>query len=129
MDASTNSLNWFEIPVVDMARAKHFYQVVFSIHMDETAMNDVHMAMFPRPNQEGNGKVHGALVQSSNHQPSMEGAVIYLNANPDMSPILEKVESEGGRIFKGKTLISPEIGYMAYFGDTEGNRLALHSLH
>ena len=47
MDASTNSINWFEIPVTDMKRAKHFYQVIFSIHMDETEMMGMQMAFFP----------------------------------------------------------------------------------
>jgi predicted enzyme related to lactoylglutathione lyase len=52
---------------------------------------------------------------------------VYLNANPDMESVLEKIEKEGGRIVMGKTKISDEIGYMAFFIDTEGNRIALHS--
>jgi uncharacterized protein len=125
MDTTTNSLNWFEIPVTDMHRAKHFYQVLFSFHMDEMEMMGMRMAMFPGEN--GNGKVSGALVQSDNHKPSMEGTIVYLNANPDMTSVLEKVEMEGGKILMPKTHISPEIGYMAFFADTEGNRVALHS--
>jgi predicted enzyme related to lactoylglutathione lyase len=125
MDATTNSLNWFEIPVSDMTRARHFYQVVFSMHMDETSMMDMRMAMFPSEN--GSGKASGALVLSQYHKPSTEGTVVYLNANPDMSAVLEKIEWEGGKIVMPKTQISPEIGFMAVFTDTEGNRVALHS--
>ncbi|HKO80042.1 MAG TPA: VOC family protein [Chitinophagaceae bacterium] len=125
MDATTNSLNWFEIPVTDMPRAKHFYQVIFSMHMDETEMMGMHMAFFP--NENGNGKASGALVRSENHKPSMEGTVVYLNANPSMDSVLEKIESEGGTILMQKTQITPEIGYMAFFTDTEGNKVALHS--
>jgi hypothetical protein len=33
----------------------------------------------------------------------------------------------GGKILMGRTEINPEIGYMAFFLDTEGNRVALHS--
>ena len=40
---------------------------------------------------------------------------------------LEKIEAEGGKILMEKTSISPEIGYMAFFEDTEGNRIAIHS--
>ena len=36
-------------------------------------------------------------------------------------------EMEGGKILMPKTQISPEIGYMAFFADTEGNRVAVHS--
>ena len=125
MDATTNSLNWFEIPITDMQRAKHFYQVIFSIHMDENEMMGMRMAFFPYTN--GSGKVAGALVQGEWHKPSMDGVVLYLNANPDLSSVLDKVEQEGGRVIMGKTAISPEIGYMAFFIDTEGNRIALHS--
>ena len=125
MDTTTNSLNWFEIPVRDMARAKHFYQVIFSIHLHEMEMMGMIMAGFP--GEPGSGKVSGALVQSENHIPSAEGVVLYLNANPDMSPVLERIAQEGGHIVLPKTLISPEIGFMAFFIDTEGNKVGLHS--
>jgi uncharacterized protein len=125
MDTTTNSLNWFEIPVKDIHWAKHFYQVLFSIHMDEMEMMGMKMAMFPA--LPASGKASGALVQSEYHIPGMNGTIVYLNANPDMAPVLEKVEMEGGRILLPKTSISPEIGFMAFFADTEGNRVALHS--
>lgn len=125
MDASVNSLNWFEIPVTDMPRAKHFYQVIFSQHMDETEMMGMRMAMFPGGN--GDGKAHGALVQSEQHKPSMDGVTIYLNGNPDLSSVLEKIEPMGGKILMPKTRIADDIGYMAFFADTEGNKIALHS--
>ena len=125
MDATTNSLNWFEIPVTDMPRAKHFYQVVFSIHMEESEMMGMQMAFFPY--ESSSGKASGALVQSDMHKPSMEGTVVYLNANPAMDSILEKIEAMGGTILLPKTQITPEIGYMAFFTDTEGNKIALHS--
>jgi predicted enzyme related to lactoylglutathione lyase len=125
MNEQTNSLNWFEIPVIDMARAKHFYQVIFSIHMHEDSMMGMQMAAFP--GVPGSGKVAGALVKSEFNKPSMEGILIYLNANPNMDTVLEKVEGEGGKILVPKTLINDQIGYMAFIADTEGNRIGLHS--
>jgi len=125
MDATTNSLNWFEIPVTDMPRAKHFYQVIFSMHMEEADMMGLQMAFFPY--ESGNGKASGALVRGEFHKPSPDGAIVYLNANPNMDSVLEKIEPMGGQILMPKTQISPEIGFMAFFTDTEGNRVALHS--
>lgn len=125
MDATTNSLNWFEIPVTDMGRARHFYQVIFSMHMDLGNMMDMQMAYFP--GEAGSGKASGALVQSAYHTPSQEGTLVYLNANPVMDPVLEKIEPMGGKIIMPKTAISEEIGFMAMFIDSEGNRVALHS--
>lgn len=125
MDKNTNAINWFEIPVNDLQRAKHFYQVIFSVHMDEMSMGDMHMAAFPYDG--GSGKAAGALAQSGFHKPAADGVVIYLNGNPDLSTVLDKVEQEGGRVVMPKTQISPEIGYMAFFIDTEGNKIGLHS--
>ena len=59
---------------------------------------------------------------------STEGPLIYLNGNPDVQLILDKIENAGGKILVPKTQISPEYGYMAIFLDTEGNRIALHSV-
>ena len=127
MNNETNSLNWFEIPVTDMQRAKHFYQVAFGIHMDDMSMPGMEMAGFPM--EMGSGKASGALVKSDYSKPSIDGVLIYLNANPDMADVLDRILSEGGQIVMPKTLITPEIGYMANFIDTEGNRIALHSQH
>jgi len=125
MDASVNSLNWFEISVNDIARAKKFYEEVFSIQMYETEMMGMKMAFFPY--EDMNGKVSGGLVQGPYHKPSADGAKIYLNANPDLNVALGKIEGAGGTIISPKMKISDEVGYMASFIDSEGNGVALHS--
>ncbi|WP_394991570.1 VOC family protein [Emticicia sp.] len=125
MTANENSLNWFEISVSDISRAKEFYEAIFDIEMYQENMMGMEMAYFP--SEAGNGKASGALVQSENHKPSMDGAKIYLNGNPDLSNALSKIEAAGGQIVMPKTKISDEIGHMAFFIDTEGNNVALHS--
>lgn len=125
MDSSVNILNWFEISVADIARAKKFYEEVFSIKMEEQEMMGMKMAFFPMESM--NGKVSGGLVQGPYHKPSADGAKIYFNANPDMDAILGKIEKAGGKVTMPKTKITDDIGYMANFIDTEGNGVALHS--
>jgi predicted enzyme related to lactoylglutathione lyase len=125
MDGTVNILNWFEISVTDTARAKKFYETIFSIKMETQEMMGMKMTMFPF--EDMNGKVSGALVEGPMHKPSTEGAVIYLNGNPDLAVALGKVEAAGGKVVMPKTHISPEVGHMAFFIDTEGNRVALHS--
>ena len=73
--------------------------------------------------------IGGAICLSGNsYIPSADsGPLVYLNANPDVQNILNKIEAAGGKILMPKTQISPEYGYMALFLDTEGNRVALHS--
>jgi predicted enzyme related to lactoylglutathione lyase len=53
--------------------------------------------------------------------------LLYLNANPDVGLILNKVEAAGGKIIMPKTEISPDNGFMGVFTDSEGNRIGLHS--
>ena len=125
MDGSVNILNWFEISVNDIARATKFYETIFSVKLEQMEMNGMKMAMFPMENM--NGKVSGGLVQGPMHKPSMDGAKIYFNGNPDLAVALGKVEAAGGKILMPKTQITPEIGFMAFFTDTEGNGVALHS--
>jgi len=125
MDKNSNSLNWFEIPAVDIERATRFYETIFNIQM-EPFPEMMGMKMVGFPAEMGNGKASGALTQSEMHKPSMEGCIIYLNANPDIQTIIDRIEKANGKVLVPKTQISPEIGYMAFFADTEGNKVALH---
>lgn len=126
MTTQENNLNWFEIPASDILRAKAFYEAIFDIEMYRQEMMGQEMAFFPAV--PGNGKANGALVQSPDHIPSKEGSKIYLNGNPDMNPVLERIESAGGKIMMPKTDIGGDNGYMAFFIDTEGNLVGLHSM-
>lgn len=126
MTAQENALNWFEISVTDISRAKKFYESIFEIQMPLQEMMGMQMAFFPA--EDGNGKVSGALVQSPQHKPGMDGAKIYFNGNPDLSKALGKIEAAGGKILMPKTLINEQVGCMAFFIDSEGNNVALHSV-
>lgn len=124
MNATTNSLNWFEIPAKDIKRAKKFYQAIFKIKMEEMEMMGMRMAFFPWA--PGTGKANGGLCQSKMHKPAKSGVIVYLNADPDLKTVLGRVAKAGGRVVMPKTAIG-ENGFMAFFDDTEGNRIGLHS--
>jgi predicted enzyme related to lactoylglutathione lyase len=125
MNEKVNILNWFEIAVNDISRATKFYENVFDVKLEQTDMMGMKMAFFP--SEDMSGKVAGGLVQSPGHKPSQDGAVIYLNANPDLATALGKIEKAGGKVVMPKTHISPEVGHMAFFIDSEGNKVGLHS--
>lgn len=123
-----NAISWFEIPTTDINRAAAFYEKVFSIQLIPMDLPNIKMRMFPT--EDPNDSVGGALVDSGGyHVPSNTlGPLIYLNANPDVQIVLDKVESAGGKVVVPKTQISPEYGYMGVFIDSEGNRIAVHSI-
>ena len=123
-----NAISWFEIPATDIDRAQKFYETVFQIEMQPMDFQQTKMRMFPIDDpMKGIG---GTLIDSGGfHKPSStDGPLIYLNGNPDVQIFLDRVEAAGGKIMVPKTEISPEYGYMAVFTDTEGNRIALHSV-
>ena len=125
MEKNGNALNWFEIPALDIVRAVKFYETIFAIEIPPMQeMMGMKMAGFPI--EMGTGKVGGALVQSDSHKPSMDGCVIYLNANPGIQEVVDRIEGAGGKVLMPKTQITPEIGFMAFFIDTEGNKMGLH---
>lgn len=126
MNSTSNVLNWFEIPVADLARAKKFYEYIFAIEMTESVMGPIKMSFFPAV--AGSGKVSGALCCHPDfYKPGVWGPMIYLNANPDLQVVLDRIEMIGGRVLIPKKLIGEGTGYMALFIDCEGNRMALHS--
>lgn len=123
----THAISWFEIPTTDLNRAQKFYETIFDMQMIPFDTPHFQMRMFPIENMMNVG---GALSFAPGfYQPSStDGPLIYLNANPDVQIVLDKIEAAGGKIVVPKTEISPEYGHMAVFLDTEGNRVALHSV-
>ena len=116
-------INWFEIAVTDFDRARKFYETIFQFEMKVTEMQGYKMAFFPNESQG----ISGALCYGEGYIPSGAGALLYLNANPDVNLILDRTVQAGGKIIVPKTLINADAGYYAFIVDTEGNRLALHS--
>jgi uncharacterized protein len=126
--AFKNAISWFEIPAIDLNRAQKFYEAIFDIQMIPLDTANFEMRMFPIEDMM-NG-IGGAIMKAEGfYKPSAtDGALVYLNANPDVQIVLDKIEAAGGKIVVPKTQISPEYGYMAIFTDTEGNRIGLHSI-
>lgn len=125
--AKNNAVGWFEVPVADMDRAIKFYETVFDVKLDRNQMGPLDMAWFPYV-ENGLGASGSLVYQEEMYQPSPDGAMIYYTAHSgDLDNELSRVESAGGQVLQPKTLITEEIGYMAVFIDSEGNRAALHS--
>jgi len=123
----SHAISWFEIPTSDLSRAQKFYEDIFEIKMIPLDTPHIQMRMFPIENMMNVG---GALTfNPAFYIPSAtDGALVYLNANPDVQLVLNRIKKAGGEIQVPKTQISPEYGYMAVFIDSEGNRVALHSI-
>ena len=125
MKVPENAINWFEIPVTDFERAKSFYSTIYDYEMPVNEMGGTMMGFFLF--QQGKG-IGGAICRGEGYEPSQKGTLVYLSGGDDLSRVLNRVEDAGGRVTVPKTQITPEIGYFAVFVDTEGNRVAIHSM-
>ena len=119
-----NAINWFEIPVTDFERAKQFYETLFAAAIMEMPFPGGKYGMLPADMQNGVG---GGIAQGEGFTPSQTGTIVYLNGGDDLDIPLAKIENAGGKIVMPKTSIGAN-GFMAHFIDTEGNRVALHSM-
>lgn len=120
-----NFINWFEIPAVDFKRAVSFYKKILGVEIEETEILGTKMGFFPSDGKN----VSGAIVQGKDYKPSTNGVVAYLNGGNDLQTVLDKIESNSGKIIIPKTKISVEMGYFGMFIDTEGNKMAVHSIN
>lgn len=129
MQTPTHAINWFEIPVNDFERAKKFYETIFEFEMPERQMDNTRMGFLQYDYQNG-GRGGAIVYDPAFYKPSADGALIYLNCEPDLQVVLDKVTIAGGKILQGKIIVSPEgqLGYWALVQDSEGNRIALHSM-
>ncbi|MEM6723068.1 MAG: VOC family protein [Bacteroidota bacterium] len=118
-------INWFEIPAVNIERAAQFYGKVFESPVEVTDFHGVKMGFFTGNETD---EIGGAVVEHTDYTPSAtDGPLVYLNGGQDLTEMLNKAKTAGAEVVQEKTLISPEIGYMALFLDSEGNRIAIHS--
>ncbi len=122
-----HAVNWFEIPVKDYNRAKQFYSTVIGSEITDHPMPDENIKYGIFNYDMENNSVGGAIIKGEGQNPTTEGCTIYLNGGDDLGLSLSRVERSGGKILMPKTNIG-ENGFIAQFLDTEGNRIALHSM-
>jgi predicted enzyme related to lactoylglutathione lyase len=115
-------VTYFEIPVLDMARAAAFYQGVFSVVLEHTTIDGNQMALFPF-NKDAPGST-GALACGESYRPSLHGTRVYFRTT-GIRATLAQVTERGGTILYPVTSVG-ELGWVAEFSDSEGNCIALH---
>ena len=124
MQKDSNSLNWFEIPALDLSLSQTFYETIFDMKMENSSMEDTEMAFFPW--LPGSGRANGAIAKSPNHTPSVEGTIVYLNANPSLGMIVNRIDKAGGKVTIPEMNIG-DHGFIAFFIDPAGNNVGLHA--
>lgn len=124
-----HAINWFEIPVSDFDRAKRFYEAIFANNMRERQGNGTMRMAFFAHDQAEDGRGGAIVYDPEFYTPSSNGALVYLNCEPDIQKVIDRVVAAGGKILQNKTPVAAtqDLGYWALILDSEGNRVALHS--
>ncbi|MBI3142975.1 MAG: VOC family protein [Bacteroidetes bacterium] len=114
---------WFEIPVLDLNRAKTFYHKVFGWGMvDGAPQGELCWALIEGKKEK---EYRGALVLGPGYLPSATACLPYF-ACDDINGLMERIGPAGGRILFGPEYADGSCSYV-HFMDTEGNRIGLVS--
>ena len=120
----SNTFVWVDIPVADLDRAIRFYSAVVGRPVGRIGGPGFNFGLFKH---EGN-QVGGCLIEPEEGvAPSMFGPLVYIDASGRLDAAVAAAQAHGGKVLKAKHSIAPN-GFRAIIVDTEGNRVALHSM-
>ena len=122
---SNNPVNWFEIYVQDMERAKKFYETVFKVKLEKLESPVPNIEMWCFPMFEDAPGATGALLKMEGLSSGGMGTMIYFSSI-DCAVEASRVTEAGGTVHQEKTSID-QYGFIAMVIDTEGNMIGIHS--
>ena len=120
----SNPVNWFEIYVQDMGRAKSFYESVFQLKLEKLNNPELEIWAFPMIKDEFGAS--GALVKMEGFPSGGNSTLVYFHC-ADCSIEAARVVKFGGSIQREKMSIG-QYGFIALAYDSEGNMFGLHSM-
>lgn len=121
-----NPIDWFEIYVQDLARAKQFYESIFQITLQKLNSPISGVELWAFPAEMNSYGACGALVKMDGFTSSGNSTIVYFHCD-DCAVEEGRIKSSGGKVERPKTSIG-EYGHIALVRDTEGNMIGLHSM-
>lgn len=117
-----NRVVWCDIPVADLDRAVTFYAAVLGITVQKEQFQNQSFAILQHSN--GNG---ACLVPNAKEISGTTGILVYFGVEGRIRSAVKEVTKHGGTLVQDIHAIGPH-GFCATVIDSEGNRLALHSM-
>lgn len=119
-----NMIDWFEIYVQDMARARAFYEAVLQVKL--VLLNESGPELWAFPQSLERYGASGALARVEGMPSGGNSTLVYFSCE-DCAQEAGRVAAAGGKLFKDRFSIG-EYGFVALAFDTEGNLFGLHSM-
>ena len=111
------TVNHVEIPVLDLKKAKEFYETIFDWKVDLESMPDYGLVELKDAVSIG----FFTVKKIPNH-----GVNVVFEVE-DINQKLVEIKNADGKVKREKYEIAPEIGYSAQFQDCFGNEIGLFS--
>jgi uncharacterized protein len=126
-----NAISWFEIPSLNLEKAKKFYEFMLEVTLQPMTMGPSECAVFPY--DEAADGVGGAIICGPTAPVTATGAgsgvLIYLySSKHSIDFLLQRAVKAGGSVALPRTALPPGMGFMASIFDLDGNKVGLHSL-
>jgi uncharacterized protein len=120
-----NQLVWCDIPVTDLDRAIRFYSALLGQPIKRQEYPGFAIGLLPSEGRDTSGCLY--LPESNENKPAAAGPLVYLNCSGRLDDAVAQAESHGGKVVHAKHKIG-DHGFRAVILDSEGNRIALHSM-
>ena len=109
----------FEIPAEDTKRAVAFYEKAFGWKINNYGMEEMDYWLVTAGEDKEAG-INGAIIKRGESHP----ATINTVSVTSFEDAVKKIKAAGGKVL-GPKMAVPNVGYMTYCKDTEGNAFGI----
>ncbi len=114
----------FEIPADDVKRASKFYSDVFGWDIRQWGKDPYFMVGTTERDENGRPKNPGAINGGMAKREGPLKSIVVTVSVKDIDKALKTIEAKGGKTIQKKLPIG-DMGFSAYFKDSEGNVVGL----
>ena len=125
----TGEVGHFEIPADKPDRARKFYSATFGWKMSELPGMDYTMVSTGPVDDKGTpqepGFIGGGIGKRGKRGEPLEHPVVTIVVD-EITEAEKRIEKNGGTIIQRKKAVGENMGWTAYFRDSEGNIVGLY---
>jgi predicted enzyme related to lactoylglutathione lyase len=118
-----NNIVWVSIPVADLDRAIKFYSHVTGLNLQLMPGEPAVAVAFGGPDEPG-----VSFDLHTGRTPSQDGSTPYLAGNGEIQAMAARVVEAGGTILQEPQFMGDMVGWVAFFIDSEGNRIGIEQM-